>query len=85
LEEEIENDSLAFIGSATVAFIRLLKGKAQYRRIATTTDLNKAINEKFAEAGIEISFPQRDVHLDAKGPLDVRVVSGQGQSGSKDV
>ena len=27
------NDSLAFIGSATTAFIRLLKGKAQYRRI----------------------------------------------------
>ena len=52
-------------------------------RIATTTDLNKAINVKFAEAGIEISFPQRDVHLDAKGPLDVRVVSGQ--SGSEEI
>jgi potassium efflux system protein len=44
-------------------------------RVVTTTDLNRAINQKFADAGIEISFPQRDVHLDAKGPLDVRVVS----------
>jgi potassium efflux system protein len=50
-------------------------------RIATTTDLNKAVNHKFADAGIEISFPQRDVHLAAKGPLEVRVASGP--SGSK--
>ena len=45
-------------------------------RIATTTDLNKAINHKFADDGIEISFPQRDVYLAAKGPLEVHVASG---------
>jgi potassium efflux system protein len=42
-------------------------------RIATITDLHKAINRKFAEAGIVIAFPQRDVHLSADQPLDVRV------------
>jgi potassium efflux system protein len=46
------------------------------QRVKTTTDLHKAINQKFADAGIEISYPQRDVHLDANGPLEVRVVSG---------
>ena len=42
-------------------------------RLATITDLNLAINQKFIEAGIGISFPQRDVHLDTKKPLDVRI------------
>ncbi|MGD8276167.1 MAG: mechanosensitive ion channel, partial [Thiohalocapsa sp.] len=42
-------------------------------RIATITDLHKAINRKFAEAGIVIAFPQRDLHLDASGPLQVEL------------
>jgi esterase/lipase superfamily enzyme len=29
------------------------------------TELNRAINRAFAEAGISIAFPQRDLHLDA--------------------
>lgn len=42
-------------------------------RLATVTDLNLAINQRFIDAGIGISFPQRDVHLDTKKPLDVRI------------
>ena len=42
-------------------------------RLATITELNLAINQKFIDAGIGISFPQRDVHLDTKKPLDVRI------------
>ena len=38
-------------------------------------ELNLAIDDAFKEAGITIAFPQRDVHLDATGPLEVRVVS----------
>ena len=37
--------------------------------------MNMAIDKEFREAGITIAFPQRDVHLDATGPLEVRVVS----------
>jgi potassium efflux system protein len=33
-----------------------------------------AIDKAFREAGITIAFPQRDVHIDSLGPLDVRVV-----------
>ena len=40
-------------------------------------ELNVAIDEAFKEAGVTIAFPQRDVHLDATGPLEVRVVSEQ--------
>jgi len=42
-------------------------------RIATITDLHKAINRKFADAGIVIAFPQRDLHLDTAGPLRVKI------------
>jgi potassium efflux system protein len=38
-------------------------------------DLNVTIDNTFKEAGVTIAFPQRDVHLDATGPLEVRVVS----------
>ena len=37
--------------------------------------LNRTIDREFKKAGITISFPQRDVHLDATGPLEVKVVS----------
>jgi len=40
-------------------------------RLSTTTDLHKAINEKFERAGIVIAFPQRDVHLDTARPLEI--------------
>jgi potassium efflux system protein len=43
--------------------------------------MNRAIDKEFRQAGITIAFPQRDVHLDATSPLEVRVVSAP--SGSK--
>ena len=38
-------------------------------------NLNQAIDREFKKAGITISFPQRDVHLDTSGPLEVRIIS----------
>jgi potassium efflux system protein len=46
-------------------------------RLNVKTELHLAINRKFAEAGIEISFPQRDVHLDTRQPLDIRISRGE--------
>ena len=43
------------------------------RRIIQST-LRVKIDELFRAAGIVIAFPQRDVHLDAQGPLEVRLV-----------
>jgi potassium efflux system protein len=48
-------------------------------RIGVVTELHTAIDKAFSEAGIEISFPQRDVHLDAKQPLEVRVLPAKSQ------
>ncbi len=39
------------------------------------SDLRFMIDASFAEHGIEIPFPQRDVHLNANSPVPVRVVS----------
>lgn len=39
------------------------------------SDLRFMIDTSFAEHGIEIPFPQRDVHLDASVPLPVRMVA----------
>ena len=36
--------------------------------------LNQTVDREFRQAGVTISFPQRDVHLDQVGPLEVRVV-----------
>ncbi|MCU7836007.1 MAG: mechanosensitive ion channel [gamma proteobacterium symbiont of Taylorina sp.] len=42
-------------------------------RLQTISEINEAINEKFDEAGINIAFPQRDVHLDIKQPIDIHL------------
>ncbi len=49
-------------------------------RIGVITELHQAIDRKYRDAGIEIPFPQRDVHLDGARPLElvVRDEAGQG-------
>ena len=42
-------------------------------RLRTITELNQAIYREMNNAGIEIAFPQRDVHLDTRSPLDIRL------------
>ncbi|MGD8932822.1 MAG: mechanosensitive ion channel, partial [Chromatiales bacterium] len=42
-------------------------------RLSTTTDLHKAINRKFEQAGIVIAFPQRDLHIDNREPLRISI------------
>jgi len=50
-------------------------------RVRTITDLHKAINHKFNEAGIIIAFPQRDLHFDSHEPLRISIEDGrQGKS-----
>jgi potassium efflux system protein len=57
------------------------------KRLATVNELHMAIDKAFREAGITIAFPQRDVHFDTSGPLEVRVVPekrGKGGGTKKD-
>ena len=47
-------------------------------RLDVITELHSAINTAFKNAGIDIAFPQRDVHIDTKQPLSVQVCSENG-------
>ncbi len=38
-----------------------------------------AIDDLFRQHGLVIAFPQRDVHLDATGPIEVRMLGGAGR------
>jgi len=51
-------------------------------RLLVLSMLNNAINDKFNKAGIVISFPQRDVHLDTLRPLDIRLHSADSEIGA---
>jgi potassium efflux system protein len=42
-------------------------------RLVIISELHQSINEKFRAEGISIAFPQRDVHLSAVEPLNVRL------------
>lgn len=46
------------------------------QRLETNTDLHRAINRKFNEAGIVIAFPQRDLHLDSTSPIEIKLTDG---------
>jgi len=50
----------AFVGSIDV-------------RLSTISALHRDINEAFADAGISIAFPQRDLHLDTTRPLQIEL------------
>ena len=43
------------------------------KRLSTVTALHLEIEKKFKDSGIEIAFPQRDVHMDFRHPLNVNI------------
>jgi potassium efflux system protein len=45
-------------------------------RLDTITELHQSILDKFRDAGIGIAFPQRDVHLDTNGPIELLLRRG---------
>ncbi|HXK25302.1 MAG TPA: mechanosensitive ion channel domain-containing protein, partial [Myxococcota bacterium] len=67
--EDFADNALAF---SLEYWIDYGKG-ADGRQIAS--DLRFMIEKALGEAGIAVPYPQRDVHLDAAGPLKVEVVS----------
>jgi len=68
----------SFGDSALIITLRCFIGSMDFWR-RTTSELHQAINRKFAEAGIVISFPQRDVHLNSTAPLEVRILPPQSE------
>jgi potassium efflux system protein len=47
------------------------------KRFKIAHQLHRSIDDEFRRAGVVIAFPQRDVHLDQIGRLEVNVVSNQ--------
>lgn len=65
--------SLVFDGfgdNALTLHLRVFVCELEHR-VPTITDLHRAINRKFNQAGIVIAFPQRDIHLDTSEPLRI--------------
>jgi len=62
----------AFGDSSLTIVLRCFIGSMEFWR-QTTSELHQSINSKFEAAGIVISFPQRDIHLNTSQPLDVRI------------
>jgi potassium efflux system protein len=55
-----------------------IKPDVSWKTIAS--DLRYMISTKFAEHGIEIAFPQRDIHLDTSQPLEIRLLNDTGNA-----
>ncbi|MCB1062999.1 MAG: mechanosensitive ion channel [Verrucomicrobiae bacterium] len=67
-------------GDSTLNFtIRCFVARPEVR-LETTHQINTEINRRFAEAGIEIAFPQRDLHLRSIDP-GIRLGGGATSSG----
>jgi len=50
-------------------------------RLSVIHHLHLAIEREFRKAGINIAFPQRDIHLDTPGPLEVHLVKDSKETG----
>ena len=53
------------------------------KRFTISHQLHRSIDDEFRSAGITIAFPQRDVHLDQIGRLEVNVVSNRADQPAK--
>ncbi len=51
-----------------------IQARAVMDRRLIESDIRARIDSVFRGAGIEIAFPQRDIHLNTRGPLQVQVV-----------
>ncbi len=71
---------LGFGDSALNFELRLFLRDVNYM-LSTKSDLNFAIYRRLAEEGIEIPFPQRDVHLRDIDRIEAALLGRRGQSG----
>lgn len=53
------------------------------QRTSVMTELRMTINRAFAEAGITIALPQRDVHLDTGGPIRVAIEAPNAETAAR--
>ena len=74
LKEPAADVILADFGADALQFkLRVWVNLRKTRRVQVESDLRFAIDELFADRGIVMSYPQRDVHLNVLRPVEVRV------------
>ena len=78
LFDDFGDNSLIFHVHFWISLSRIME-----RRIIESA-IRFRIDELFREAGIVIAFPQRDVHLDTKRPLEFRIVDAEGGPDSRE-
>jgi small-conductance mechanosensitive channel len=66
--EDFGDNSLVF---ETLFWCRIVSGERELRVVRS--DLRFRIDDLFRENNITIAFPQRDVHLDSLGPIEIRM------------
>ncbi len=76
LFEDFGDNALSFRGIFWTRFREAVRPRI------TESEIRFKINHLFNEAGIVIAFPQRDVHLDTAGPLEVRITNPQSKPAS---
>jgi small-conductance mechanosensitive channel len=69
-------------GDSALVFRALFWIRDVTLRGVVASDVRFRIDECFREAGVVMAFPQRDVHLDTRGPLAVRLVGKDGDGGA---
>ena len=76
--EEPEPSALFLgFGDSSLNFELRVFIKGAQNRFLVMHRLHQEIDREFRKANLVIAFPQRDVHLDAEGPLEVRIVPGK--------
>src|SRR3954454_13916121 len=74
LKEPASDVILADFGADSLQFkLRVWVNLRATRRVQVESDLRFAIDELFADRGIVMSYPQRDVHLNVLRPVEVRI------------
>lgn len=56
-----------------------IKFRTLGERLRIESDLRFRVDQLFQEGGIQIAFPQRDVHLDISRPLDIRMLASNNE------
>ena len=69
-----------FGADALMFELRFWLNLRQTNKIEVESDLRFAIDELFADRGIVIAYPQRDVHLNVLRPVEVRLAQPLCQS-----
>ena len=54
-------------------------------RRLTESNVRFRIDELFREAGLVIAFPQKDVHLDTRQPLELRIIGPSGYLNNREM